>query len=161
MNVEGKAILTGSLQLQTGITYQKSTYIEPEQWSEDPSVPAVTRMFRSPDLYGYLTSTFTWFDDFNISVSGTFTGPMIVQHFAGSGTAVDQAVTTPSFFDMDLKLAYDIRINGRTGAQIKAGVKNLFDSYQDDFDTGPDRDSGYIYGPMMPRNFFVGLKFSF
>jgi outer membrane receptor for ferrienterochelin and colicins len=40
-------------------------------------------------------------------------------------------------------------------------VKNLFDSYQDDFDTGPDRDSGYIYGPMMPRNFFVGLKFSF
>jgi len=161
MNVEGKAILSGSLQVQAGFTYQKSTYMEPEQWSEDPSVEVVTRMFRSPDLYGYMTSTFTLLDNFNISVSGTFTGPMIVQHFAGSGTAVDQAVTTPSFFDMDLKLAYDIRINGKTGAQIKAGVKNLFDSYQDDFDTGPDRDSGYIYGPMMPRNFFVGLKFSF
>ena len=86
---------------------------------------------------------------------------MIVQHFVGSGTSVDEAVTTPSFLDMDLRLVYDIRINRRTGAQINAGIKNVFDSYQSDFDKGPERDSGYVYGPMKPRNYFVGLKFSF
>ncbi|HHV02904.1 MAG: TonB-dependent receptor [Bacteroidales bacterium] len=161
MNVEGKAILSSSFQVQAGITYQKSTYIEPEQWSENPSVAPVTRIFRCPDLYGYLTSTLTLPGNFNVSVSGKYTGSMIVQHFVGSGTSVDEAVTTPSFLDMDLRLVYDIRINRRTGAQINAGIKNVFDSYQSDFDKGPERDSGYVYGPMKPRNYFVGLKFSF
>ena len=30
-----------------------------------------------------------------------------------------------------------------------------------DFDKGVDRDSGYIYGPSLPRSWFVGAKFSF
>ena len=30
-----------------------------------------------------------------------------------------------------------------------------------DFDRGADRDSGYIYGPSLPRSWFVGAKISF
>ena len=30
--------------------------------------------------------------------------------------------------------------------------------YQKDFDKGENRDSGYIYGPMMPRSLFAGIK---
>ena len=29
--------------------------------------------------------------------------------------------------------------------------KNIFNAYQKDFDRGADRDSGYIYGPSLPR----------
>jgi outer membrane receptor for ferrienterochelin and colicins len=42
---------------------------------------------------------------------------------------------------------------------ISAGVKNLFNAYQKDFDIGPTRDSDYIYGPNSPRTIFIGLKF--
>jgi outer membrane receptor for ferrienterochelin and colicins len=31
----------------------------------------------------------------------------------------------------------------------------------DDFDKGADRDSGYIYGPSLPRSFFAGVKISY
>ncbi|WP_262713540.1 TonB-dependent receptor [Pedobacter aquae] len=39
------------------------------------------------------------------------------------------------------------------------GVQNIFNSFQKDFDTGPTRDSGYVYGPARPRTFYLGLKF--
>ena len=42
--------------------------------------------------------------------------------------------------------------------QINAGIQNIFNAYQDDFDKGADRDSGYIYGPSLPRSFFVGVN---
>ena len=30
-----------------------------------------------------------------------------------------------------------------------------------DFDSGADRDSGYMYGPTLPRTFFFGVKLSY
>lgn len=45
--------------------------------------------------------------------------------------------------------------------QLYGGVQNLFDAYQQDFDRGADRDSGYVYGPSLPRSWFVGVKLSF
>lgn len=83
---------------------------------------------------------------------------MLVQHMAGSGTAIDVAVKTPAFFDMNLKLSYDVKVFGQVKLQINAGVLNIFNSYQKDFDQGADRDSGYIYGPSLPRSIFAGLK---
>lgn len=37
-------------------------------------------------------------------------------------------------------------------------MQNIFNSYQSDFDKGYQRDSGYIYGPTMPRSIFAELK---
>ena len=45
--------------------------------------------------------------------------------------------------------------------QVNAGIQNIFDSYQDDFDKGAHRDAGYIYGPGIPRSYFVGCKISY
>ena len=45
--------------------------------------------------------------------------------------------------------------------QLYGGVQNLFNAYQKDFDKGVDRDSGYIYGPSLPRSWFIGAKVSF
>jgi outer membrane receptor for ferrienterochelin and colicins len=38
-------------------------------------------------------------------------------------------------------------------------VKNIFNSWQRDFDRGIDRDPAYIYGPAYPRSVYLGVKF--
>ena len=68
---------------------------------------------------------------------------------------------TPSFMDMGVKLAHDFHLYKGVELELNAGVQNIFNAYQKDFDQGADRDSGYIYGPSMPRSWFVGLKMSF
>jgi outer membrane receptor for ferrienterochelin and colicins len=88
---------------------------------------------------------------------------MLVYHSVASeskhSAAIDvEQVTTPSFFDLTLKASYSIPFGKRTALEINAGVQNLFDSYQRDFDSGPERDASYIYGPARPRTFFVGAK---
>lgn len=40
-------------------------------------------------------------------------------------------------------------------------VQNIFDSFQKDFDSGADRDSGYMYGPTLPRTFFFGIRLTY
>ena len=90
-------------------------------------------------------------------MSGIFTGPMLVQHYAGY-VEEDCEKTTPAFFDMGVKLTYDIPLTVGTAVQLNGGVQNIFNSYQNDFDQGAMRDAGYIYGPSMPRTYFLGMK---
>ncbi|MCB0442667.1 MAG: TonB-dependent receptor, partial [Flavobacterium sp.] len=42
--------------------------------------------------------------------------------------------------------------------QLSGGIQNLFNQYQNDFDSGVNRDASYIYGPSRPRTVFIGLK---
>ena len=62
------------------------------------------------------------------------------------------------FWDMGFKAAYDFKLYSSFSLQINAGAQNIFNSFQNDFDSGADRDSGYIYGPTLPRTFFLGVK---
>lgn len=73
----------------------------------------------------------------------------------------DELVKTPSFFDLGAKVSYDFRLFNRTNIQVFAGVNNLFNAFQKDYDFGPDRDSAYIYGPTMPLSGYCGFKFTF
>ena len=159
INLEGK-IAYAWLQLQAGATLQRSRYKEPEQWSDNPNVAPQKKMFRSPDCYGYFTATLTPVNRFTASLTGTYTGSMLVQHFAGY-VPEDREESTPRFFDMQIKLAYDIPLMQAFTLQINGGVTNLFNAYQTDFDKGADRDAGYIYGPSTPRSFFMGCKISY
>lgn len=161
LNVEAKAAFTRWFQLQAGITWQRSRYKEPQHWSDDETVAPERRMFRTPDLYGYLTAELTPVKGLDIDLSGTYTGRMLVQHMAGSGVDRDTAVTTPHFFDLGIKAAYEFTLYRQIRIQLHAGVRNLFDAYQRDFDRGADRDSGYIYGPSIPRSWVAGIKVSF
>ena len=74
---------------------------------------------------------------------------------------MDKAVETPDFFDMNIKLAYEFPLYKELKLEVNGGVQNLFNAYQKDFDKGVDRDSGYIYGPSLPRSWFIGAKVSF
>ena len=149
------------LQLQAGATIQRSRYKEAVTWSEtNPDLPAQKKMFRTPDVYGYFTSTFTPVKRLAISFTGTYTGTMLVQHLAGY-IPEDREEKTPDFFDLNMKVAYDFPLYKSVTLQVNAGVQNIFEAYQSDFDQGKDRDSKYIYGPGMPRSYFVGCKISY
>lgn len=160
INLEGRAIFTRWFELQAGATIQRSRYKEPEKWSEDAAVPAEKKIFRTPNTYGYFMAMLNPVKRFSASLSGTYTGTMLTPHVAGAIPA-DIAVTTPDFFDMEVKLAYDIPLYQEITVQVNGGVRNIFDSYQSDFDRGPKRDGGYMYGPGLPRSYFAGLKISF
>ena len=160
LNLQAKAYFSSHFDMQAGITWQSSRYKTPETWSDDPDVPAVRRMFRTPDLYGYLTANWEITHKLKVALSGTYTGHMLVQHLAGSGTPVDVAVETPNFFDASLKFTYTFKVLNLVTLNASAGVSNIFNSYQRDFDKGVDRDSGYIYGPSLPRSVNIGLSIS-
>lgn len=158
LNIEGKVVFSTLFQLQAGITLQQSKYDQPEVWDED--APAEKKILRTPNTYGYFTATVEPLKKLSISLSGTYTGHMLVPHVAGSGVESPVAVTTPTFFDANFKLAYDIPVSKSVTVQINAGIQNFTNAYQKDFDKGWNRDSDYIYGPSLPRSYFAGCKIS-
>ena len=162
ITAEAKIGIPNCFDVQLGYTFQKSQYVEPEQWSED--VVAQRTMFRSPEHYGYLNSNFVLTKQLNASLFGTFTGPMLVQHNAYTDIFgeehLDSEVLTKSFLDCGFKFGYTFSLSKLLKLEINAGIKNIFDSYQSDIDSGAGRDSAYIYGPALPRTYFFGVKLS-
>lgn len=159
--LEGKLAVSTAFSLQAGLTVQRSRYDEAQAWSDDEAVAPVRDLFRSPNVYGYMVACYSPFKNFDIDLSGTYTGPMLAQHLKGSGTDVDVAVNTPSFWDMSCKISYEFNIMNICRLNLHAGVKNIFNAYQKDFDQGELRDSGYIYGPSLPRSLVVGMGLNF
>ena len=154
-NIEGKVAWRDVFQLQLGVTMQNSKYKEARSWSDD--VEATRRMFRTPDFHGYFTASYNPMQALTLALSGTYTGNMLIEHHAGM-IEYNETVETPSFFDMGFKAAYDFKVYKSFSLQLNAGVQNMFNSFQNDFDFGADRDSGYIYGPTLPRTIFMGIK---
>ena len=158
LTLEGKLTYRNLFQFQAGLTLQQSHYDEAHEWN--PEAPKVKKMMRTPNTYGYFTATYTPIKPLSVTLSGTYTGSMLVPHEAG---VIEKPVTvmTKKFADIGLKAAYDFKLYKSINLQVNAGVQNIFNSYQNDFDKGPDRDSGYIYGPSLPRSFFAGVKISY
>ncbi len=156
VSVEARATLPRVVSLQGSLTYQESRYDEAEEFAAGE----YTEMFRTPDLYGYLTANFDLTNKLKLSASGTYTGSMLVQHAEGY-IEEDIAVNTPDFFDANLKLSYTLPVVMAGRLELSAGVLNIFNAYQSDFDEGGLRDAGYIYGPMNPRRFTCGAKLMF
>ncbi len=150
--------ITSKFDIQGGYTFQKISYKEKEVWSDD--VEGTKTMFRSPDNYGYITANYDVTNKFKTTIFGTYTGKMLVQHAAGY-IEQDTNFWTPNFWDLGVKLAYDIKISDAFNLNINGGVKNILDSFQNDIDKGMNKDAGYIYGPALPRSVFFGAKFEF
>ncbi|MCL2246925.1 MAG: TonB-dependent receptor [Lentimicrobiaceae bacterium] len=155
LNLEANIIPLKEMQINMGFTVQSSLYKQAEQWSE--SVAPQRKMFRAPSNYGYITAIYSPIKPLDISLSGVYTGSMLVQHFAGY-IPKDTEVKTPAFFDMGFKIAYNFKLKENITLQLNAGMKNIFNSYQKDFDKGEFRDAGYFYGTALPRTVFVGVR---
>ncbi len=172
LNFEGKLVYKRYFELQGGLTVQKALYDEAvathepskeeiKKFGEDKAVIRKSKyIMRTPNTYGYFVARYRPIPEFVASFSGNYTGSMYVPH----DTVDDKYASiykSPSFFTFDTKLAYTFRLYGVVDLELSAGIKNMFNSYQSNFDKGSSRDSAFIYGPALPRNFFAGLKFSF
>jgi|LSQX01.2.fsa_nt_gb outer membrane receptor for ferrienterochelin and colicins len=158
MNAEMRISHMQNFSLQGGFTVQRSRYLTDYSWSE--SVAPQRRMFRTPDLYGYFNLDYLPFKYLSVALSGKYTGPMLLMHYSGY-IEKDTQVVSPSFMDLSLRLACPLHISNSLSAELFVSCKNILDSYQKDIDFGKDKDSQYIYGPAMPRTFYVGVNFDF
>ena len=158
VNLDAKVAHGREAQLQLGFTVQRSRYNRAEVWtSEGEEEQTTKRMPRTPDYYGYFTFTSAPLKNFDFSLSGTYTGKMIVPHMAGY-IEKSRMEHTPQFMDLTLKLNYTFVLKDHIKMQVNGGVQNIFNSFQKDLDKGEFRDAGYFYGPTQPRTYFVGIK---
>jgi outer membrane receptor for ferrienterochelin and colicins len=139
ITIELRGNYNRKIQLESGITLQRSLYEEPVENIPgfDPRKP----FLRSPNQYGYLTLSFTPDEKFSASFNAVYTGPMDLAHFAGAHEqTVDEYVTTKSFTELGMKVGYTFFFESiDSGIEVSTGVKNLLNSYQDDFDSGKNR----------------------
>lgn len=149
-------------QFQLGGTLQKAEYDASQLLFETDGALGETDVLvdefvRNPNLYGYLNTAWIPSELFNVDITGTYTGSMTVPRVI-SDTGFLQLNDTDPFFDLNLKLESHVDFNENFMMTFSLGVKNIFNSFQDDFDSGPTRDSDYVYGPGAPRTFFFGVK---
>lgn len=161
LNLEARAACRSWLSLQAGLTIQRSRYDEPLVWNDEVPEQTFRRMMKTPDTYGFFIATVSPVRRLSCILSGNYTGRMLVGHNAGSGTDTPVTRLTPRFMVVDAKVAYDIDLMGSVCMELSAGVKNIGNAYQKDFDRGWNRDSDYIYGPSAPRSLFASARLSF
>lgn len=152
LNVEINIADIEKMEIKTGFTYQNSEYIKKQQFDEK-------RFFRTPNDYGFIALNYNLTNNFGISLSGDYTGKMLIPYFGTDQVNPEEGELrqSNSFFDMGLKLQYKLKLNGAS-SQFFVGMKNIFNSYQSDFDKGINRDPAYIYGPILPRQIYFGIK---
>ncbi|MFO8233932.1 MAG: TonB-dependent receptor [Bacteroidales bacterium] len=152
VNMEMNLTSSNNWEFKAGYTMQTSKYKQPHEFNKKA-------FFRTPDNYGYFTVDWDATEHIEISSSGNYTGIMYIPYFGPELTEPEEGELRRSnpFFDWGMKVNYKIRINGAK-LQVFGGIKNILNSYQNDFDQGIERDPAYIYGPRAPRTIYFGIK---
>ena len=163
-----------ALSLQFGFVEQRSRYDEAIEPLEGTST---RRIQRTPDRYGVATLDAglpVW--DLRLFIGAKFTGSMEVPHAAPDPADIpadypwtyiteNRIEKSPSFLTLDVSLSREIELGEWGGRHrdvvVRVGVKNLTDDRQEDFDQGEFRDSGYMYGPRLPRSVYVSTEWRF
>jgi outer membrane receptor for ferrienterochelin and colicins len=179
ISMEWKSILSEKLETQLGFTFQKSKYQTAQTWGEEAG-STLKYFMRTPNQYGYATLIWKPTHHFNTTLALNYTGPMYVPHFGVDPKSFSDPVEKQTAMDAiargdiiegdtlkksdsdlvaDLLFSYDLHFSEETTIQFYAGVKNIFNQTQNDYDKGVYRDAGYVYGPSLPRTFNIGIKF--
>ena len=111
-------------------------------------VPEMTAFAMLQAFLGDLTATF----------STQYIGSQKLEH--DTGLALNRLEKTDSFVVLNAQIQYRWKIDEYRTADLFAGIDNITDSYQDDLDVGDTRDAGYIYGPIKPRTYYMGMRVS-
>lgn len=157
--LELRANYDRKVQLEGGLTVQESQF--DRAIAPIDELPSTRDFIRTPNVYGFAMLSFTPSGPLSASLNYVYTGSMLVPHFAGApNQTFDEILTSSPFSDLGLKLDYQINAS-TVKYNLFGGIKNVFNSYQDDFDIGRNRDSNYIYGPAQPRTYFLGLRLSY
>ena len=147
------------IQVEGGYTIQSSMYEDPVENIE--GLDPIREFIKTPNHYGYSTITLMPNNNFNSTFSLVYTGRMDMIHLGGSVDQIsDEYFRTKQFYNIVIKSSYIINLDNDNNIELSAGVKNILNDYQNDFDTFKNRDSNFIYGPSMPRTFFIGFKYN-
>jgi outer membrane receptor for ferrienterochelin and colicins len=147
------------------LTGQVARYSEAEllwQPEADENVaPLFTKvMLRTPDWYGSALVDYS-LKNWLFSLSGQFTGTMFTPRVVDIDTERIELVHTPRFADIGLKAERSFKLKSGFNWSVYAGCYNVLDSFQQDFESGPDRDAGFVFGPMRPRSVYAGVNMRF
>jgi outer membrane receptor for ferrienterochelin and colicins len=152
INMEFKLNPLRIMTLTSGFTLQRSRYDAEQEFNEK-------RFFRTPDQYGYMALDFNFENRMGLSATTNYTGKMLVPYFGPDADPnLGELRQSEEFLDLGLKIKQTVKLNG-SNIQWFLGMKNIFNSYQNDFDKGIDRDPAYMYGPVSPRTLYFGIKF--
>lgn len=151
INLEFKFRPLNDFSLTSGFTVQSSRYDIAQEFNEK-------RFFRTPNHYGYFALDWDFTRNSCLSATGDYTSSMLVPYFGPeTNPETGELRKSEKFFDLGIKLSHTFQLNGAS-LQCFGGVKNIFNSWQSDFDKGIDRDPSYIYGPVSPRTVYIGFK---
>ncbi len=163
-NIELNYAPNTQLTFQSGLTLQRSEFLESQVLfePENPTEGAVVesdRFMRMPNAYGFWNINYETNTDWQFSLSNVVTGSMLVPEILqDNGVLVLRE--SNAFWDTTIKVDHHFHIGDDLHLTLGGGVQNVFNSFQDDFQTGPTRDSDYVYGPARPRTYFISLKIS-
>jgi len=161
-NIEWQMAININYQFAGGLTIQRATFDEIQALFEPENDNATRfvgtdRITRTPNTYGYFSSILKPWDRWTFNISGVYTGNMDVPHVVGAdGFMVIER--SKKFFDANINVDYTIPLGKNNQLTLTGGVRNVFNSYQDNFDSGPERDSDFIFGPAQPVTYFAGIK---
>lgn len=159
VTIEGRANYNKVAQIEAGYTVQSSKFKEAITHFDE--IPEGKRDFmRSPNQYGYAVFTVTPSKSFTASLSGTYTGSMLLAKFSpNEDWAPNEYRKSSRFAELNLKLGYTLPVEMVSSAvELFGGVKNITNYFQSDGDNYKYRDSDYMYGPAQPRTFYVGVR---
>ncbi|MGB0257415.1 MAG: TonB-dependent receptor plug domain-containing protein [Coraliomargarita sp.] len=146
--------------LNAGLAYSRARF------DEDVEVFAGNGVFsdkynKTPDWSGLIALNYTNPDFVDLYAAMKWTGDMEVQRFTDADAEEGELRDSDDFFVLDIGVSKTFIFKNDVALTLRAGINNVFDEYQDDFDTGADRDVTYVYGPRMPRTYTLGAKVDF
>ncbi|MBN1424565.1 TonB-dependent receptor [Candidatus Fermentibacteria bacterium] len=149
--------ITG-VELRGGLTYAKSKLDKPNEDFD------TTKFFRTPDLTANASLSYDATRRLTVYANAQYLGKALVPHEVGAEEGQDPLLLlaeSDRYVHADIGATLRLPLNNGLDAKVNAGVKNIFDAFQDDLDVGRDRDPAYVYGPWQPRTMFIGLETSF
>jgi len=112
-------------------------------------------LIKRPEWTGHVGLAYENPNRFNAHALYNYTGSMLAV-----GTDADIWRRTDPFHELDIGISRSFSgVLGTNRLTVSAGIANLFDSRQKDFqDNGEERDPTYLYGPTQPRTFYLRLS---
>lgn len=158
VTLEVRANFDKKIQLETGFTLQSSSFDHKVEYID--GIEGIKKFTRTPNDYGYATVSFRPNKKFNANFNYVYTGKMIIPHFGGAPNQLtDEMYTSDPFSELSTKIGYTIEFEKiQSNIEFYSGIKNIFNAYQSNFDIGKNRDSNFVFGPSLPRTFYIGMK---
>jgi len=139
-----------TFEIQYGGTFKESKYEESEG--------GLTSFPRSPDIYWNILVTYSATQKLDLFSTINYTGESWVPHEEpadGSGPRLEKSDT---YYKLDVGASYDLTLLNKTKSILSIGVKNALNAFQDNLDVGPNRDPAFVYGPSLPRTWYIGFE---